>query len=165
MTTYTAIANSAIDQDSPVTQPLMTALRDNPIAITEGASGAPRVQPEALALYYVSGSATRSTSGSSAVVEVTDLDNVDYVLLTGSILVTSASALGSVVCAVSTDNGATYGSEVTAFSVQGTSQNYESSGFGWIADVSGGNAIEVRCKNSVNSASVTVVAQVSGFGV
>lgn len=43
MTTYTTIPNSDIDQDSPVTQPLMTALRDNPIAITEGASGAPRI--------------------------------------------------------------------------------------------------------------------------
>lgn len=43
MTTYTAIPNADIDQDSPVTQPLMTALRDNPIAITEGAIGAPRI--------------------------------------------------------------------------------------------------------------------------
>ena len=43
MTTYTSIPNADIDQDSPVTQTLMTALRDNPIAITEGASGAPRI--------------------------------------------------------------------------------------------------------------------------
>lgn len=45
MTTYTNIPDGDIDQDSPVTQPLMTALRDNPIAITEGASGAPRINP------------------------------------------------------------------------------------------------------------------------
>ena len=43
MTTYVTIPNSDIDQDSPVTQPLMTALRDNPIAITEGAASAPRI--------------------------------------------------------------------------------------------------------------------------
>lgn len=165
MTTYTAIANAAIDQDSPVTQPLMTALRDNPIAITEGASGAPRVQPEALSLYYGSGSATRNTSGSSAVIEVTDLDNVDYVLLTGSVVVTSFSALGSVVYAVSTDSGVTYGSEVTVLSVDANTSGTASSGFGWIADVSGGNAIEVRCKNNINNPAVTVVAQVSGLGV
>ena len=48
MTTYTTIANSEIDQDSPVTQTLMTALRDNPIAITEGAAGAPKVSNAAL---------------------------------------------------------------------------------------------------------------------
>lgn len=41
MTTYTAIPNGDIDQDSPLTQPLLTALRDNPVAITEGAAGAP----------------------------------------------------------------------------------------------------------------------------
>jgi len=35
MTTYTTIPDTDIDQDSPVTQPLMTALRDNPLAIAE----------------------------------------------------------------------------------------------------------------------------------
>jgi len=38
MTTYTTIPDADIDQDSPVTQPLMTALRDNPIAIAEADS-------------------------------------------------------------------------------------------------------------------------------
>lgn len=41
MTTWTDIANSAVDQDSPFTQPLLTLLRDNPIAALEGATGAP----------------------------------------------------------------------------------------------------------------------------
>ena len=41
MTSYTAIANGDIDQDSPVTQPLVTALRDNPIAIGEADSSVP----------------------------------------------------------------------------------------------------------------------------
>jgi len=45
MTTYTAIPNSSVDTDSPVTQDLMTLLRDNPIAISEGASGAPYTSP------------------------------------------------------------------------------------------------------------------------
>jgi len=43
MTTYSPISNTEIDQDSPITQPLVTALRDNPIAISEGASSAPFV--------------------------------------------------------------------------------------------------------------------------
>ena len=38
MTTYTTIPNTDIDQDSPITQPLMTALRDNPIAMAEADS-------------------------------------------------------------------------------------------------------------------------------
>ena len=43
MTAYVTITDGEIDQDSAVTQPLLTAIRDNPIAITEGAVGAPRV--------------------------------------------------------------------------------------------------------------------------
>lgn len=48
MTTYTTITNAEIDQDSPVTQPLMTAMRDNPLAIAEGDATAPGVMIEAL---------------------------------------------------------------------------------------------------------------------
>lgn len=44
MTTYTAIANTEIDPESPVTSDLMTKLRDNPIAMAEGASGAPTME-------------------------------------------------------------------------------------------------------------------------
>ena len=45
MTTYTTIADADIDPESPGTTTLFTRLRDNPIAITEGASGAPNVDP------------------------------------------------------------------------------------------------------------------------
>jgi hypothetical protein len=48
MTTYTAIANGTIDTDSPITQPIVTAFRDNCIAITEGSPGAPRNQDASL---------------------------------------------------------------------------------------------------------------------
>jgi hypothetical protein len=41
MTSYVSIPNGDIDQDSPITQPLMTALRDNPLAISEGDTTAP----------------------------------------------------------------------------------------------------------------------------
>jgi hypothetical protein len=43
MTTYTAIPNADIDQDSPLTQTLMTLNRDNPIAMAEGSDDAPVV--------------------------------------------------------------------------------------------------------------------------
>ena len=49
MTTYTAIPNGDVDADSPITTTLITQLRDNPIAITEGASGAPQIQTAAIA--------------------------------------------------------------------------------------------------------------------
>jgi hypothetical protein len=50
MTTYTAIPDSDIDPESPGTTTLFTRLRDNPIAITEGASGAPSITYAALSL-------------------------------------------------------------------------------------------------------------------
>ncbi len=48
MTSYATIPDTDVDQDSPVSVALMTGLRDNPIAITEGASGAPRIKTAAL---------------------------------------------------------------------------------------------------------------------
>ncbi len=43
MTSYTAVPSTDIDADSPITETLMTLLRDNPIAISEGSAGAPKI--------------------------------------------------------------------------------------------------------------------------
>lgn len=48
MANYTDIPDGNLDPDSPIRSVDGLALRDNPIAIAEGASGAPRVAPEAL---------------------------------------------------------------------------------------------------------------------
>lgn len=48
MTDWTTITDSQVDPKAPVTSELMTAMRDNPIAISEGATGAPKVQTEAI---------------------------------------------------------------------------------------------------------------------
>lgn len=48
-TSYTAIPDTDIDTDSPLTGALVTLIRDNPIAITEGAAGAPSIANAALA--------------------------------------------------------------------------------------------------------------------
>ena len=47
MATYNSITHSDIDVDSPIKTELMTWLRDNPTAITEGATGAPTFQTDA----------------------------------------------------------------------------------------------------------------------
>jgi hypothetical protein len=67
MTTYTAITNSQIDQDSPITTGLMTQIRDNPIAISEGSSGAPKIQEAALDSAIVSQSKLKSSLASYSV--------------------------------------------------------------------------------------------------
>lgn len=48
MATYTAITDTEIDPEKPVTTSLMTKLRDNPLAMFEGASGAPKIEPAAI---------------------------------------------------------------------------------------------------------------------
>lgn len=48
MTGYTSLSDSAIDSDSIFIQDIAYALRDNPIAISEGSSGAPKIQEAAL---------------------------------------------------------------------------------------------------------------------
>lgn len=48
MATWRDIAATEVDADSPVTATLMSALANNPVAIAEGASGAPPLTPAAL---------------------------------------------------------------------------------------------------------------------
>lgn len=65
MTTYTTIPNTDIDQDSPVTQPLMTALRDNPLAIAEADSSvAANLRPTVLLGTMTTTSGTSQTLSS-----------------------------------------------------------------------------------------------------
>lgn len=48
MADWTIIPNAALDVGKPIRAADLTALRDNPISITEGATGAPRVRPAAI---------------------------------------------------------------------------------------------------------------------
>ncbi len=60
---YTAITNGEIDADSPITVDLMTKMRDNPIAIANGDTGAPPIQTAA----YGANSVDQAAIGASAV--------------------------------------------------------------------------------------------------
>ena len=102
-TTYVAIPNGDIDQDSPLTQPLLTALRDNPIAITEGASGAPQIVGMALDLFLGDFTFTDTEAGLSG---LGSLDGM--MVLVNS--VNSGSSARDMQIRMSNDNGATWGS-------------------------------------------------------
>lgn len=54
MADWFSIPDTAVDPDAPLTSQLAYAWRDNCIAIAEGASGAPRIQPAALGSWYTS---------------------------------------------------------------------------------------------------------------
>ncbi|RDH86363.1 MAG: hypothetical protein DIZ78_09340 [endosymbiont of Escarpia spicata] len=63
MTAYNAIPAADIDPDSPLTTSLMTHLRDNPIAISEGSTGAPKNQTAS----YAAGSVDAAAIAADAV--------------------------------------------------------------------------------------------------
>ena len=54
MADWTTITETATDPDAPVTSTLIKALRDNPSAIAEGASGAPRIRYGAMGSWFSS---------------------------------------------------------------------------------------------------------------
>ena len=90
MADWTTITETATDPDAPVTSTLIKALRDNPAAIAEGASGAPKIVRSALktATGSVSGSLA---SGASVVVSINQysfwpnirLDAVNTITISG----------------------------------------------------------------------------------
>lgn len=80
MTTYTTLSDTTLAQDKPFTQSTSRALRDNPIAISEGDATAPKIDPKALAakqvIAYRSTDATYNAASSVAVVFDTETADV-----------------------------------------------------------------------------------------
>ena len=72
MADYTDISDSAVDPDAPLTSELAYAWRDNPIAIAEGALGAPRIAIGALQR-ITAGDSIRSRNDAVQSVETTDV--------------------------------------------------------------------------------------------
>lgn len=61
MTTFVSILDTQLDPDAPLTSSLAYAWRDNPVAIVEGASGAPKIADKT-ALVTLTGSTTTINS-------------------------------------------------------------------------------------------------------
>lgn len=97
MTTYTTIANGAIDQDSPVTQTLMQALRDNPTAIAEDASGAPKIARKM--------KASNSLAATADITGLGDYGGIEFTLLA---VEASGTSQEPVNFQYSTDGGSTW---------------------------------------------------------
>lgn len=108
MTTYTTITNAEIDQDSPVTQPLLTSLRDNPIAIAEGSTGAPRISGKALNTLYF-----RTSAGYSSNFSFGGLADFAAINFRGGCNADGGGVTRSLTAQLSDDNGATWTTAVT----------------------------------------------------
>jgi hypothetical protein len=102
MADWTTISDTQVDPNAPLTSELMTALRDNPIAIAERATGAPRVKVDfdLLAQAVISNNAT---------VDFTAFDgaNYDSYMFVFSDVRPSATT-GSLNFQMSSNGGATY---------------------------------------------------------
>ena len=117
MTAHTDLPNSLFLQDKPILGSTGMALRDNPIAISEGAPGAPRIAHRALTSLYLGGS---NGSGSGYSFTLTGTENlgvidgeIDWALPPGAEIVFQAS----------TDGGSTWGSQQVMLSTgPGTSR-------------------------------------------
>ena len=73
MTTFTNIANTDIAQDKPIKAETGLALRDNPVSIAEGGSGAPKIAKKILSGEVASG----------GFVTISDLDDFGGILIDG----------------------------------------------------------------------------------
>jgi len=156
MTTYTAIDNANIDQDSPVTQPLLTLMRDNPIAITEGALNAPKVVSAALNMTFLDGAGV-----------YTDLDRIDNLLIFASARSASTSSGAKTVTVryrLSSDNGSTFGSYVTVVTAttNGAGQPPDDLTRFRLVSLGANNAIELNVSAATDTSGVIQALAISG---
>lgn len=112
MATYRAIASGETDPYAPIVASLMKALAANPIAIAEGASGAPRIMPLALQTYHQ----RVALATDAAAVSVLSLDPETVISVVGN-FANGPGDTSSLQVSASSDGGSTWGAW---FSLTGT---------------------------------------------
>jgi len=114
MADWTDIANTQVDPGSPVDTALMTALRDNPTAIADGAVGAPRT-----GLTLIN---TTVITGSPTVVDFTAFDATlyaSYIFMLEDVKIPTSRA--DLWLRASSDGGVTFDNGVSDYSIFGPS--------------------------------------------
>lgn len=110
MADWTNIVDSQLDPDAPLTSELAYAWRDNPIAIAEGALGAPRVEGRALGNIFL-GRVFIPSDGAGG---LTNCDRFGWILVRCAIITQRNLRIR-----YSNDNGATYGAWQNTVDVSG----------------------------------------------
>lgn len=105
MTSYITITDTETDPEAPLTSELAKKWRDNPIAITEGATGAPRIVPLAINNWY--GRVQLDTTTTPVV--ISGLDSATTLAVVGNFANGTADT-ASLQISGSTDGGSTWGS-------------------------------------------------------
>lgn len=124
MADWIAIADSAVDPDAPVTSSLAYAWRDNPVAMAEGAPGAPKVSSDAMFMRFVNGSA----ASSGTVFTMNTLSRVSGIFVGASMVLNTTTGGGTLRFRTSTNGGSTWGSYTDLASFSNTnpsSLNYD----------------------------------------
>lgn len=157
MTSYTTIPDSSVDQDSAITQPLMTALRDNPVAIAENDASVPLNLRSTVLLgtLTTTSGATQTLSG----LDLTSFNRVKLVfngvsLSSGTYFYVGGPAIRSVALSAGTE--LIYGScEIDLSTGIATIQT---------AYAAGNGTVNTGLSTFVNaSTSITVTAQIGTF--
>jgi len=113
MTTWTNITDASLEPGKPVRSIDLLALRDNAIAITEGAAGAPKIETASMTANSINGDRlSNGTTGAEKLQSGTT--ERDWVL--GRNAGAAAGAVGSYAMALST--GATFGDSLAASSLR-----------------------------------------------
>jgi len=112
MTTYTEILDTQLDPDAPITSALGYQLRDNPVALSEGAEDAPKISPTALGSLFLGFIQVPTDSN---YVEITDLDRVKTIIMHGAYLAPSAVSNRAFQISYSDDNGSSWETEQDFF--------------------------------------------------
>lgn len=157
-TSYISITETETDPDAPLTSALAKKWRDNPIAIAEGASGAPKVVGAALNIFLVEGTSTGS--GTITLCTATGLDAVNRVGIGYKIRGSATSSGGTwydasidIRYSLSTDGGSTWGADTSIdyLATNGANgYNPITHGSFYSVDTTGYNALRIRVVHSTN---------------
>jgi len=111
MTSYIAITDAETDPSAPLTAELAKKWRDNPIAISEGSTGAPRIQGKALGGIRQ----TLLTVTGTSYATLTGLDSYKWIDLQCSLDPDSTASARDCDVQLSTDGGSTWTTARTVF--------------------------------------------------
>ena len=143
MSDYIGITEGQTNPFSPLTSELVKQLRDNPIAIAEAASGAPRISAKAMTdVFLGEGSATRNSTGNTPILTILDMENIHRIIAHMDVSVLGAAS-AEIRYSTSVDNGDNWSSETGLLGFAGETHS-------WVARTrsllipSGVNAVRFR---------------------
>lgn len=160
MADYIPVIDSSVDPDAPLTSDLMYRLRDNPIAIAEGAVGAPKIQSDAMALKI--GSTDRTSDG--VFFTMSNVDRIGTFMVNSHVNITyTAAGSATVRYRTSTNGGSTWSGYTTIDSaVLTASGSNRSTRFTFVTAAASVNSIQFDLTSTAGS---SVTASLSVMGV